>query len=152
MDYNNTINNASNMLSQSSKNSALSSNENNRATVIKPSDVGKLDKNAFLKIFIAQLSYQDPTSPMDNAEFVSQMAQFSTMEALTNLNETVEMIAQILIKNSTPEKPEIKPEEKPEEKPEPENKVQPQGYFKINHNFDYDADKAIYDSITNIKL
>ena len=46
----------------------------------------ELDKNAFLQIMIAQLRYQDPTSPMDTNQFVDQMAQFTTLEQITNLN------------------------------------------------------------------
>ncbi len=46
----------------------------------------ELDKNAFLQIMVAQLRYQDPTSPMDTNKFVDQMAQFTTLEQITNLN------------------------------------------------------------------
>ena len=45
-----------------------------------------LDKNIFLKLFIAQLENQDPLSPMDSKQFITQMAQLSTLEELTNLN------------------------------------------------------------------
>lgn len=46
-----------------------------------------LDKDAFLLIMIEQLKNQDPTSPMDSDKFISQMAQFTTLEQLTNLNK-----------------------------------------------------------------
>lgn len=48
--------------------------------------VKELDKNAFLQIMIAQLKYQDPSSPMDTNKFIDQMAQFTMMEQITNLN------------------------------------------------------------------
>lgn len=48
-----------------------------------------LDKDAFLRLLVTQLQYQDPLDPMDNTEFVSQMAQFSALEQMQNLNTTM---------------------------------------------------------------
>ncbi|MDR0958193.1 MAG: hypothetical protein LBM16_03175 [Clostridiales bacterium] len=45
-----------------------------------------LDKDAFLKLLITQLQYQDPLNPMDNQQFAAQMAQFTALEQMTNLN------------------------------------------------------------------
>jgi len=50
----------------------------------------QLDKNSFLKLLVAQLRYQDPLNPMNDQEFIGQMAQFSTLEQMQNLNQTVE--------------------------------------------------------------
>jgi flagellar basal-body rod modification protein FlgD len=47
-----------------------------------------LDKNAFLSLLITQLRHQDPLNPMDDREFISQMAQFSALEQMQNLNST----------------------------------------------------------------
>lgn len=55
----------------------------------KNSPSGNLDKDAFLKLLITQLQYQDPLEPMDNTEFVSQMAQFTSLEQMQNLNTTM---------------------------------------------------------------
>lgn len=46
-------------------------------------------QDQFLTMFITQLKHQDPMNPMDNAAVTSQMAQISTVTALTKLNETV---------------------------------------------------------------
>ncbi|MBZ9635983.1 flagellar hook capping FlgD N-terminal domain-containing protein [Clostridium sp. FP1] len=49
----------------------------------------EMDKNSFLKILSAELSNQDPTKGKDGTEFVAQLAQFATLEQMTNLNSTV---------------------------------------------------------------
>ena len=46
----------------------------------------ELGRDAFLKILVSQLQNQDPLSPMEDRDFVAQMAQFSTLEQMQNLN------------------------------------------------------------------
>lgn len=48
-----------------------------------------MDKNAFLKILSAELSNMDPMGENDSTQYVTQMAQFATMEQMTNLNNTM---------------------------------------------------------------
>ena len=44
-----------------------------------------LGKDDFLKLFVAQMKHQDPSQPMDNAAMMGQMAQFSTLEQISNM-------------------------------------------------------------------
>jgi flagellar basal-body rod modification protein FlgD len=46
-----------------------------------------LDMQDFLNLIVAQMANQDPMSPMENTEFISQMAQFSSLQAMTDLRE-----------------------------------------------------------------
>lgn len=52
---------------------------------IRKSGYDALDKNSFLKLLVTQLSKQDPTNPMNDREFISQMAQFSSLEQMNNV-------------------------------------------------------------------
>jgi len=58
-----------------------------------------LDKNDFLKILITQLSHQDPTQPMDDKAFVAQMAQFSSLEQMTNMSEGLARVADLIARS-----------------------------------------------------
>ena len=54
----------------------------------------ELDKEAFLKLLIAQLANQDPMNPMEDREFIAQMAQFSSLEQMANMSRTMEKMAE----------------------------------------------------------
>ena len=55
-------------------------------------DNSALGKDAFLKILITQLQNQDPTAPMDDKEFIAQMAQFSSLEQMQNMTKAIESL------------------------------------------------------------
>lgn len=49
----------------------------------------QLGKEDFLKLLVTQLQYQDPLQPMDNTQFIAQTAQFTALEQMQNLNQTM---------------------------------------------------------------
>lgn len=51
-----------------------------------------LNMQDFLKILLTQLNYQDPMKPMDNQEFMGQLAQFSSLEQTQQLNTKIDQL------------------------------------------------------------
>jgi flagellar basal-body rod modification protein FlgD len=52
----------------------------------------KLGKDEFVKLLLAQLQHQDPTSPMDGEAFVAQLAQFANLEQMNTANSNLESL------------------------------------------------------------
>ena len=59
---------------------------------------GVLGKEAFMNLLVTQLTHQDPLEPMENTEFVAQLAQFSSLEQLWNVNGNLQ--ANVLLTQS----------------------------------------------------
>lgn len=67
---------------------AVSSGSNSSAsTTQKAVGYAQLDRNAFLKLLITQLQYQDPMQPLEDKEFIAQLAQFSSLEQMQQMND-----------------------------------------------------------------
>lgn len=52
-----------------------------------------LGKDAFLNLLVTQLQHQDPTNPTDDAQFLAQLATFSSLEQLQEMNKSLTTIA-----------------------------------------------------------
>jgi flagellar basal-body rod modification protein FlgD len=50
------------------------------------------DKETFLKLLVTQIQNQDPLNPTDSTQFVTQLAQFSELEQMTNVNTNLQAI------------------------------------------------------------
>lgn len=50
----------------------------------------QMDKDAFMKLLLTQMKHQDPTNPMQSHEMAAQLAQFTSLEKLTNISEAIE--------------------------------------------------------------
>jgi flagellar basal-body rod modification protein FlgD len=65
----------------------------NPTPTVPNSSSSTLGKDAFLQLLTTQLRNQDPLSPQDNTAFVSQLAQFSSLESMQNLTSSVDSIS-----------------------------------------------------------
>ena len=54
----------------------------------------QLGQSDFLKLITTQLQNQDPFAPVDNADFIAQMAQFSTVTGITSMDETMKSVGE----------------------------------------------------------
>ena len=55
-----------------------------------------LGQDAFMKLLVTQLQHQDPTAPKDDSQLIAQLAQFSSLERLTTIDQSLAHINQLL--------------------------------------------------------
>ena len=66
---------------------AVQANSTASATTVKNKDA--VNRDDFFRMLVAQLKNQDPTKPMDSTQFTAQLAQFSSLEKLDNVNASL---------------------------------------------------------------
>jgi flagellar basal-body rod modification protein FlgD len=62
---------------------------------------GELGKNDFLQLLVTQLRFQDPLKPMEDKEFVAQLAQFSALEQMQNVGLSTSLTYGMSLLNKT---------------------------------------------------
>ena len=68
----------------------------NVTTAASKESSGAMGKDQFLKILITQLQNQNPMQPMEDKEFIAQMAQFTSVEQLSNISDQLQNLSQSL--------------------------------------------------------
>ena len=68
---------------------ATGTSEGSKLKTTEKSDVFGLGKDDFFKLFLAQLKNQDPTKPMDDKEFIAQLAQFSLIDTMQQVQKAL---------------------------------------------------------------
>ncbi len=68
----------------------------NNNAVETPKRKDQLGRDAFLQLLTTQLAHQDPTAPQDNGEMIAQLASFSSLEQLTQIQTTLDAIGTAL--------------------------------------------------------
>ena len=65
-------------------------------TATTPNRETALGKDAFLQLLVTQLRHQDPTQPKADGEFIAQLAQFSSLEQLTQIQKTLDAMSKAM--------------------------------------------------------
>lgn len=73
----------------------------NTATASRAKSQGELGQEDFMRLMVAQLQNQDPTKPMDNFEFLSQIAQFGTVDGIQGLQSGFSELTSLMSSSQT---------------------------------------------------
>jgi flagellar basal-body rod modification protein FlgD len=79
--------------------SFLNNNSNSSTSNNTAATGPQADKDMFMKLLVAQLKNQDPLSPQDGAAFVAQLAQFNSLEQLTNIRQSIDELVTAVQQN-----------------------------------------------------
>jgi flagellar basal-body rod modification protein FlgD len=67
----------------------------NKTNIVSDNTGSTLDKDDFLQLLVKQLQNQDPSNPMDNSEYIAQLAQFSSLEQMQNVASSIDNLTSI---------------------------------------------------------
>ena len=69
-------------------------NQNAASDTARPATTSKVgaDQEMFLKLLVAQMKNQDPLNPQDGTQYMTQLAQFSSLEQLTGINSKLNQL------------------------------------------------------------
>ena len=76
--------------------SSAASSATSTSTSTSTSSSTALNKDAFLQLLVTQMQYQDPLDPQDNSEYLSQLAQFSSLEQMTNVASALSGVSSLV--------------------------------------------------------
>ena len=65
-----------------------------------PPLVDSANRDTFLRLLVTQIRNQDPLSPQDPTEFITQLAQFSSLEQLLDMRESLQTIEDVIVSGS----------------------------------------------------
>ena len=89
---NNVVSSNSSTLSTSSTTNPTSSSSALTSAV----NSSSLGENSFLQLLVTQMQHQDPTQPQSNTQFIAQLAQFTSLEQMTNVsNSSAQMVSEL---------------------------------------------------------
>jgi flagellar basal-body rod modification protein FlgD len=86
------------MISVDAVGSSQQASQQTSSAVSKAAD--EIGKSQFLELLVAQLQNQDPLDPVDNQQFVAQLATFSSLEQLISINQGVSTLASAVDENT----------------------------------------------------